>query len=110
MVGKITKNNFINNYLLNRYTLIGFVLGFLPIFIFFFSMAYGISNLTGFFSGLLYGFIAGGVFGFLTFLFRILLNRYKTIGIIYLILLIMFYIIFLSILWILNKGIVGPFH
>ena len=110
MVEKITKNNFINNYLLNRYTLIGFVFGFLPVFLFFLNIGYGISNLTGFISGLLYGFIVGGIFGFLTFLFSILLDRYKTMGILYLILLLIIYIVFLLILWILNRGIIGHFH
>ena len=101
MVERITKN------ILNEYTLIGFVLGFLPMFFFFFNKAHGISNQTGFIGRLVYGSVAGIIFGVLTFLLSTpFIKNDKIIAIGYLLILIIVYIVFLQILWWLS---IGPF-
>ena len=80
---------------------IGFILGFLPTLILYLRD----DPLASFWS-----ILPGIFFGFLGVIFSILFKKYKKIAIIYLLILIIVYTVFLSTLFILGRGFIGPFH
>ena len=79
----------------------GFILGFLPTLILYLRD----DPIASFWS-----ILPGIFFGLLAIVFSILFKNYKKIAIGYLIILIIVYIIFLSIIWILGRGFIGPFN
>jgi len=97
-------------YLFTKYTLSAFILGFLPIFIFFFNSAYEISILDGVIDGIIYGFTSGVIFSIFGIFYNIIFLKKSSYTIILIIIYLIIYLLFLFYLWELNKGFGGPFH
>ena len=110
MVKNINKNNSFKDYLFTKYTMIGFILGFLPIFVFFFNSTYEVSIFDGIIDGIIYGFISGVIFSIFGIFYNIISLKKKSYAIVLIIVYLIIYPLFLFYLWELNKGFGGPFH
>lgn len=102
--------NINKQYLFTKYTLTAFILGFLPIFVFFFNSAYEVSILEGIIEGMLYGFITGIVFLIFGVFYDIIFLKKKSYAMVLIIFYLIIYSLFLFYLWELSKGFGGPFH
>ena len=110
IVKNINKHNSFKDYLFTKYTLIAFILGFLPIYVFFFNSTYELSIFDGIIDGIIYGFISGVIFSFFGIFYNIIFLKKKSYVIVLIIVYLIIYSLFLFYLWELNKGFGGPFH